>query len=1033
VGARRGRGLCHAEPRFAGTKLGTLKQMKPGLYELLVTQGLERAKNDDWELGPAASDLVADALAERLRHALAAVKDDAQRIELANRIVALLAGDQASGALPDDLVEPPTRALFAVRETGGLSKGVPKRPELSLRQSDLIVNGPRDLRLGDVIRRELPSADRVDILVSFLKWSGLRLVENELRGALERRPGCVRVLTTTYMRATEVEAVDKLREWGAEVRVSYDETTTRLHAKCWLFHRDSGFSTAVIGSSNLSRSALLDGAEWNVRVSSIDNRAVYNKLESTFAQYWADPAFGAYDRERFVESVRSVDRGRDALAKLVRFRPLPHQEAALEALRAERAAGHWRNLVVAATGTGKTVTAALDYVALRRVLPRARLLFVAHRREILEQSLATYRGALEDGHFGELHDGTHRPVEGHAVFASIQSLSSQRIAALAPDHYDVVVVDEFHHAAAPTYQALLGHMRPKVLLGLTATPERSDGAPIHHWFDGRVAYEMRLSDALDQQLLCPFHYFGIHDGTDLSRFDFRGGRYLVSALENLYTADDARALSVLREVRRLVAPLPAMRALGFCVSVKHAVFMADRFNGYEIAASVVTGDTRDEERAAARRRLERGELQVLFTVDVFNEGIDLPCVNTVLLLRPTESALLFQQQLGRGLRRHESKTALTVLDFIGTPHRQFRFDLRLRTLLGGGSTKRIHDEVREGFPRLPSGCELRLDKDSTERVVENLESQLARQDRKELAGHLRELGDVGLERLLRDGVGLTEVYARSGCCYTELAELAGLRAPTDRASEAWNALARLLHVDDAARLEAWRALLIGEREPRLDDPFSWMWFAALGFARHPVESMAERLQRMRHEAPLRSELEALLAVLSDRRRREARPCPGLPFEVHAAYARDEIAAGLRQARGGKLLRTQSGVYEDQDSRADVFYITLEKDERHFTPTTRYRDYPMTPTDFHWQSQAATRAEGAVGRRYREIERPLGWRTLLFVRQRRKGPQGETMPYTFLGPARFGSWAGDERPMSIVWHLDTPLPPALFQEIKVAAG
>ena len=416
------------------------------------------------------------------------------------------------------------------------------------------------------------------------------------------------------MGATEPDAIEALLDLGAQVRVSYDSRRTRLHAKAWLFHRDSGFSTGLVGSSNISAAALLDGCEWNVRLSAVDNRTILDKFIATFDQYWADPAFEPYERERFVEASVYRDAARDALARAVQLRPHPHQEVALAKLASERDHGHMRNLVVAATGTGKTVVAALDYVRLKKQWGGdPTLLFVAHREEILEQSLAKYRAALGDGHFGELLVGKHKAVRGRHVFASIQALHADRLATLAPDAYDVVVVDEFHHAAAESYTRLLDHLTPKVLLGLTATPERTDGKSILPWFDGRVAAELRLWDALDQGLVVPFQYFGVHDGVDLSAVAFSAGRYDLASLEQLYTADHVRANAVLRAIYTTIQRPGQMRALGFCVSVAHAKFMARFFTDKGLPSLAVDSESSDAARAHAlqslRTRRDQGRVR----------------------------------------------------------------------------------------------------------------------------------------------------------------------------------------------------------------------------------------------------------------------------------------------------------------------------------------------------------------------------------------------------------------------------------------
>ena len=503
------------------------------------------------------------------------------------------------------------------------------------------------------------------------------------------------------------------------MRISYDLGTTRLHAKAWVFHRHTGFATAYVGSSNLTHSAQVTGLEWNVRASAARNPGVISKFAAVFNSYWAADDFVPYDPAQFEEErerAGRVDSGPRVILSSIEVRALPFQARLLELVELSRQQGHHRNLLVAATGTGKTVMAALDYAALRDRLARSRLLFVAHREEILDQSLAMFRYALRDASFGEKWVGGARPTRFDHVFASIQSLQASDLAALPPDHFDVVIVDEFHHAAATSYKRILDHLRPIELLGLTATPERSDGLPILHWFDDRIAAELRLWEAIEQQYLSPFLYFGIHDGLDLRDVPWRRGRgYDVDALSTVYTSSDAWARLVVQQVAEHTETA-TMRALGFCVSVEHARFMAQHFNRHGIPAVAVWGDSPRAEREGALRDLAQGRIRVVFSVDLFNEGVDVPAVDTVIMLRPTESPTLFLQQLGRGLRKTTTKSTCTVLDFVGTHRKEFRFDRRFRALLGG-SRRDVERAVQLQFPFLPAGCHMQLDAVASEIVL----------------------------------------------------------------------------------------------------------------------------------------------------------------------------------------------------------------------------------------------------------------------------------------------------------------------------
>ncbi|WP_242624105.1 DEAD/DEAH box helicase [Micromonospora kangleipakensis] len=433
--------------------------------------------------------------------------------------------------------------------------------------------------------------------------------------------------------------------------------------------------------------------------------------------------------------------------------------------------GRWRNLVVMATGTGKTIVAALDYRRLSRRGQVDSLLFVAHQEQILRQSLATFRQVMGDGSFGETLVGGREPQHWRHVFASIQSLHRREI---NPEAYDMVIVDEFHHAEAPTYARLLERLRPRVLLGLTATPDRSDGGDVRRWFDGRAAVELHLWDALERQLLAPFQYFGLYDDTDLSQLRWKRGQgYEAAELDGVHTGNHALARMVLRAVRDTV-DVGRMRALGFCVSIGHAEFMADWFTKHGVPSAAVTSRVDAGGRQALLTAFRTGELTVLFTVDLFNEGVDLPMVDTILMLRPTESATIFLQQLGRGLRLDDDKPCLTVLDFIGGQHANFRFDLRWRALTGV-SRRAIIDAVADDFPSLPSGCHIQLDRVAKDIVLANLRSALPTSKRG-LVAELRQLGDVSLGEFLREtGVEIEDIYRSASVGgWTGLRRLAGL-------------------------------------------------------------------------------------------------------------------------------------------------------------------------------------------------------------------------------------------------------------------
>ncbi|MBN1209730.1 MAG: DUF3427 domain-containing protein [Myxococcaceae bacterium] len=1032
-------------------------KLVPGLYEQLVTvplarhlQGTPPELVQREELDAEDADvLLARHVYAQVRNALRLVRGNAEGGEALARQVALVNGliaqlGRDAGLEAAEAVDAAHEVLLALLERPSHPgpPRVPARPEVPLSASALLVNGSTQPRIGTELRRELESADAVDLLCAFVKWQGFRVLEAELRALRER--GCrLRVLTTTYMGATDRRALDALAALGAEIRVSYETRTTRLHAKAWLFHRNTGFSTAYIGSSNLSRSALLDGLEWNVRVAAAEQPHVVDTFRATFEAYWEDTSFEHYeparDAARF-DSAIAAERG-EASAEItlvgLEVRPFEHQRAMLERLDAERTLHErWKNLVVAATGTGKTVLAALDYARLRKQGHVDSVLFVAHRDTILRQSLHTFRSVLRDGAFGELYVGGARPEAWRHVFASVQSLAQVELSRLAPKHFDMVVVDEFHHAMADTYVRLLEHLSPHVLVGLTATPERMDGQDVKQWFDGRIAVELRLWEALDRGLLAPFQYFGVHDDVDLSRVEWKRGGYELAALSRVYTGNDARAQKVIEEVRRRVGEVGRMRALGFCVSIEHAEYMARKFRDHGIPAAAVSSRTTQEERVEALRALRDRRVNALFAVDLFNEGLDVPEVDTVLFLRPTESATVFLQQLGRGLRHSDGKACLTVLDFIGQQHSRFRFDTRLRALTGT-SRRELERQVEQGFPYLPAGCHLALDQVATALVLENVRRGLNIGWRG-LVAELRSLGDVGLARFLEEtGIELEDLY-RGKRGWAELRREAGLgvepAGPED--AKLAGAIGRMLHLDDRERLKVYRALLERPEPPRTEGVsprklrLLWMLHFSLWGSNESPERLGDGLKRLWTEPARRRELLEVLALLAARLERvtPALDAAGrVPLGVHARYSRDEALAAFGVDKPASV---RQGVKWVEAEQADLLFVTLRKAERHYSPTTRYRDYAISSRLFHWESQNLTGEGSETGQRYiTHVAR--GSSVHLFIRETKEGPLGAS-PYVYSGPARYVRHEGT-RPMAIIWRLEHELPVDLLERAKLVAG
>ncbi|MEJ2862828.1 DUF3427 domain-containing protein [Actinomycetospora flava] len=1007
-----------------------------GLYETLHTAALEHRLQALPEGAAtfaaldktAAPDVLARHVAEIVRRSLSSHDDGPRRQALVNGVVELLE------AHDDDAVVA-LEQLLAVSIAPGVHRVV--RPAMPLSDTALLTNTKDEPSLGAELQAEIASADRVDLLCAFVKWHGMRLLSNQLDD-LKARDKPLRVITTTYLGGTERRAVDELvRRYGAEVKIKFEEQSTRLHAKAWLFRRDSGFDTGYVGSSNLSKSALVDGLEWNVRISAVATPALVRKFEATFDTYWNSPEFRAYDPDRDADlldrALGAQAGGNASVLELsgLEVRPRPHQERILEALDAERTVhGHHQNLVVAATGTGKTVVAALDYRRLGGV--EKSLLFVAHRKELLEQARRTYREVLGDGAFGELLVAGQKPTVWKHVFASVQSLREVDLPA-----FEVAVIDEFHHAEAPSYQRLLNRLKAHELLGLTATPDRMDNVDVRALFGGRVAVEIGLGEALEQDLLCPFHYFGVADNTDLTALEWKRGTYDVDALDRLYTGNDARTRIVLNALRDRVTDVGRMRALGFCVSVAHARYMAEKFTAAGVPSRAITGDTPAHERASAAAALRDREVACLFTVDLYNEGVDLPFVDTVLFLRPTQSATIFLQQLGRGLRRAQDKAVLTVLDFIGQHRREFRFDVRLRALTGS-SRERLVDDIEHGFPYLPSACRLILDRVAQEVVLANVKQGL-RGGRKVLVDDVRSHGDLPLFRYLEEsGHELVDIYGRPNESWTALRRDAGLPAEDagPREVELLKRVGSLVHIDDIERASTYMRLMLpggarladmtpGERV--MAHMLVYTIWPDLGG--HP--SIDDALTTLRGHPAFVDEAMTLMRFGAD----EARvvpgdlDIPGVELRSHCTYRRDEILAGIGWADGTRKTRGQAaGVIYAETTNVDALLVTLRKEEKEFAPSTRYRDYPMSADLFHWESQNSTTLNSAVGRRYLDGTS----HAVLFTRAARNDEFGGGAPFVCLGAARPVEHHG-ERPIAITWRLDRPMPQHVLRSGVVDAA
>ncbi len=977
-----------------------------------------------------------------------------RRIQIVNALVKKLAEETADPEILTAQVHEDARVLLALLEkrnaahafsTNPGSRTV--RPVTSLSQSSLFTGARHEPNMVGELKREIVSADRVDLLVSFIKWSGLRLMWDELR-QLTESGRTLRVITTSYMGATDIKAIDELMTLpNTTIRVSYDTQRTRLHAKAYVFHRDTGYSTAYIGSSNISAAALLDGLEWNVKVSRQDLPETFEKIAGTFDGYWNDGDFfhyGVDERPRLLRALKAERRAGDSAALWVPFDIAPYgfQRQILEKLEAEREVlGHFRNLVVAATGTGKTVVAAFDYKRFAsRSQARPRLLFVAHREEILRQSLATFRVVLKDQNFGDLFVGGQEPSQIGHLFVSIQTFNSRDLPRhTGPDYYDFIVVDEFHHAAAPSYQRLLSYYQPQVLLGLTATPERLDGQDITAYFDHHIAAEIRLPEAIDRCLLAPFHYFGVSDMVDLRTLRWQRGGYDKDQLDRVYTGNRRRAELIIQSLRKYVTDINQVIGLGFCVSVAHAQFMAQVLNEAGIASLALTADSPDDDRQNAKRNLTLGHLKFIFVVDLYNEGVDIPEVNTILFLRPTESLTVFLQQLGRGLRLTDSKECLTVLDFIGRSHARYRFEEKFRAL-SATTQKSVRHEIEQGFLNVPRGSFIQLEKQAQSYILENIRHSL--ETSSGLLNRIQSFSeDTGLEATLTNfcnyyHLTAREFYRSNVPSFARLCVRAGLGqewAEPDEKSIT-QALKKISAIDSRRWIAYLLACLNGEAAAAPHTALEHRMLRMFHYTVWPVtlpgrvfSNLTDSIAQIRKNSRLTAEIKEILTFNLEHLDFVDEPIHlgfEQPLDLHCSYSRDQVLAGLDFFTDDAKPAMREGVVFLANKNLDVLFVTLNKSEKDYSPTTMYQDHAISETLFHWQSQSTTSAHSRTGQRYIH-HRETGNRILLFVRQYKTGASG-TLPYVLLGTVQYMAHEGS-RPMSITWRLDRPMPAALFKD------
>lgn len=967
-------------------------------------------------------------------------------ISLANAIISKLVNEFHLDS--NNLISAQAKILTAV-----IDKTKSDYPDLSKRLEEMmpikgLVNGElftgKGIKMYSELQKEIRSANEIHLMVSFIKKRGLALILPQLR-EFTNRGGLLKVITTTYMKATDFEAIKQLGDLkNTEIKITYDETSERLHAKAYIFLRNTGFNTAYIGSSNLSEQALDTGAEWNVKVTQMEQPRMMKTIMGAFdASWWAEgyeTFINGEDDAKLKSALGENAEDGINLSVLKLIRPFDYQQEILERLQVEREVrNHWKNLVVAATGTGKTVMAASDYKAFAGKYERARLLFVAHREEILRQSLHTFQQVLCDYNFGEKWYAGQEPSNYEYVFASKDTLNNRIDTLNLPhDYYDYIVIDEAHHIVAETYQKIISYFKPKVLLGLTATPERMDCEDITQYFDGTISAEIRLDDALNKGLLAPFHYYGITDSVDYTEVGWSKGQYVASELTKIYTYNDARTGVILKSLETYLpkSSLHNVRALCFCVNQEHAKYMASKFTLCGLKAEILTTEN-IKMRSVRYRQLKNKEINYLFVVDIFNEGVDIPEVDTILFLRPTESLTVFIQQFGRGLRKAEGKTHVDIFDYVGNCRAEFNYTDRMRAIIGRTSMS-VEEEMERDCPHLPFGCKITLEPKAKEYIMKNIRGAIKRFTTRKITSLIQNFDrnhsvpltltnfvnvyQVPLNKLYKDRTWNLLL------CKSEMeTEESKFNAELSRA-----VFRKWLATDSYSYFSFIQKIALADFNIRIskltpvERKMLLMLYYDLFENAGRYTTLQEMLDELSTDKHFCNELKEVINILLQNthayEKEDNSKLSDFPLKVHGVYTKAQIQAAIGTSTLERKSPAREGAERNKDLKLEAMFVDIIKD-REEGSTTNYDDKALSPYLFQWDTQNSVSPETNVGKAYINQTQTM----LLFVREQKNfaDDKNRTMGYVYLGRVTLNKWEyknlGTRWQMQILWNMIEPIP------------
>ncbi|MFC7373476.1 DEAD/DEAH box helicase [Fictibacillus iocasae] len=931
-------------------------------------------------------------------------------------------------------------------------------------EKKLIVNSDKENLLSELVK-SMNECVSFYFSVAFVNYSGLQLLLDPLKEAGEKGTKG-RIITSTYLNFTDPKALEKIREFeNVELKVFVTDKEVGFHTKAYIFeYRDS--YKVIIGSSNITQSALKSNVEWNVEVVAKEDASFIQKVLKEYDSLWeyssdVNEEF-IKDYEEFLKTLKRTTPSTQSIYERKEYIvPNRMQKRATENLERIRHFGEKKALVIAATGTGKTYMSAFD---VKKVAPK-KLLFVVHREEILRKAKETFEKLLpNDGLTFGLLTGNTKEKNVDYVFATIQTLS-KCYQEFARDEFQYVIIDEAHHATSPTYQGVLDYFEPQFTLGMTATPERSDNGNVFELFDNNVALEVRLHEALEDELVIPFHYFGI---TDIESVDLSD-----VSIDDI--AEVTKRLKVNERVDFIIEKMDfyghdgeKRKCLGFCASIEHAQFMADEFNKRGYNSICLFGDHSPALRELYINRLENDddELKFIFTVDIFNEGVDIPSVNSVLMLRPTNSPIIFIQQLGRGLRKHANKSFLTVLDFIGNHNKTFLIALALN-----GS--RYYDKeslkvaIVTGFANIPGCTHIQMDKISQERILEQIDRENFKSLRylKEEYFEFKKMNQGRIpyflvDYLKYDGAPNPVKFINREKSYPQfvakvekeenvkkllvdetfenvLKELSS-KLPLKRVYEfvilrylldhdyidletAKNEILKLLkNVDDDSILHAFETLNqnyydSGERSRKLRLCVLDGW----------VLTKTAEFSSVLSQEDYRAYIEDILTYGIFRYEKEYREeYYGVPhFKLYEQY---QMADAALLSNFRKIHSSFRGSGLLTNGKEFFLYIDLHKEET-IKESINYQDVFLDEQHFQWQSvnnttQASERGQNIIRNKERGVNLHL------FVRKY-KELDGKTEPYIYIGKGDTVGYEG-EKPITVTIRLEHEVPASLYKEFTI---